>query len=237
MSRAFADFFPTAPSVLQEKKKRQAAQQHERRSAHPGPANATLELASDGYSDGLTRSDQALSPLATTGGVTGNGISLDDNESVTEDLPNGIGSASSRMSDESSVFSSTKVQHTDHASSKPPISTTPLTIPSPSPRPSSPKSLLPKSQEHSTLRTQTLAYSEASSRPGIGASNSNTPVVSHASNPFIAGSKGKRIDYDPETDPKISSSDKKRRKPVYVEFNMLVCPKPLKMNVRSPNTN
>src|SRR5437773_10187986 len=106
MSRAsagFADFFPTAPSVLQQKQK-QAAKQRQRTRPKPveppvpvpiHPETVTATAASVQY-------ELVENSTLVNGGSVGAGGSgdqgtpaQDDNESVQGDILNGVGSASS----------------------------------------------------------------------------------------------------------------------------------------------
>jgi [histone H3]-lysine4 N-trimethyltransferase SETD1 len=233
-SGSFADFFPSAPSVLQQKRKRGA---HDRHAKSPTHANAS----------------SCLTPPTTAGGPReqrhvphaevvpkqeleqeGKGSSPEDNElrrRDTGDLLNGVGSASSLTSTASSVFSSNNngsatVGYKGLASDLHAL--TPITNAESSPpgKALSPrlanayleKVSLARSTNHDRREKDGIARGAATITP-----NSTPPQVRLQARPGPGEVKGFKTTYDPELDPKLSSKDKKKAKVRRETFGQEVC--------------
>ena len=237
MSRAlkgFADFFPTAPSVLQQKRSKTA--QHRKRpkssvveepavhefsqSTHVDTANAHVERPL--IANGIHRGDITTEPSPVT---------QEEIESIQGDLLNGAGSASS-SSTTSSVFSSH--HRTDVVSNTNGgillATLTPLTNTDSSPpgrNDSPPKCAkqipITSVNVHNEAAPVFLTHTDMDQIPAT-----LTPISSPGSGPSQARPgrgepKGTKAIYDPELDKKLSSKDKKSRKVQYVTFGEEVC--------------
>ncbi|MCJ1377405.1 histone methyltransferase set1 [Xylographa soralifera] len=228
-SKGFADFFPTAPSVLQQKRTKTA--QHRKRpkpsaaeepvaheisqSTHVNTGNADVEHPF--ATNGIHRGDTTTEPSP---------VIQEETESIQGDLLNGVGSASS-SSTTSSVFSNhhpTEVISNGNGGIL--LATlTPLTNTDSSPpgRNDSP----PKRAKQPPLSSINV-HNEAP--PVLPAhtdmeqmSPALTPISSPGSGPSQARpgrgeAKGTKATYDPELDKKLSSKDKKSRKVQYTTF-------------------
>ena len=234
-SKGFADFFPTAPSVLQQKRTKTA--QHRKRSKPPAAeeepvayeisqsANANPENADVGHrlvTNGIHRGDLTTEPSLVT---------QEETEFIHGDLLNAAGSASS-SSTTSSVFS---IQHPTEVISNGNgglllATLTPLTNTDSSPpgRKNSPpdraKQLpLTSINVHSEAPPVLPAHADIEQM-----SAALTPINSPGSGPLQARPrrgepKGTKAVYDPELDKKLSSKDKKSRKVQYTTFGEEVC--------------
>jgi histone-lysine N-methyltransferase SETD1 len=229
MSRAFADFFPTAPSVLQQKK-RQAAQIKERNpsvSSSDTLLKPSIEVVGDSPSDEVANAQLATSTDVPMTDVN-NGVKTEDAESILGDPIHTVGSASSHTSTGSSVFSSTA--HAKHTlpESRVSQSHTPLTTTSSSPASLTPNPYsfrsLDRKESKSDNTTQLTVTHQDTSRATDGRDATPKPDTNAGVRP--AGAKGKILTYDPETDNNLSSSDKKRRKPIYEDFGLKEGPAP-----------
>lgn len=235
MSRAsagFADFFPTAPSVLQQKHKQaELERQRARKKAvlsHPAPGTHV--------DPGLVPSlDLTHEGVMVNGGVPGggrehqHGSSQDDNESVQGDILNGVGSASSHTSTASSIFSGTNnvltgshlgVQSSTHT-------LTPLTNTESSPpeRINSPSMSKPtyadRSDDQSTRVSSLVKVPDIAPRERLRMMALLEPRLRVQPPPGQA--KGMICTYDPELDKTLSSKERKKLKPIYREFGLEVC--------------
>ena len=221
-SKGFADFFPTAPSVLQQKRSKAA---QNRRRLEPEPVNdpnATYvpiarPAPSDGEGDIINGVQNGAARIGPTSAVQ------EDNDLVQGDLLNEVASASS-TSTSSSIFSTSHralgmAHPTDHHTS---TSLTPLTNLDSSPPANnhySPKGkynceivasggTLRRSPFHEPLhnafQTRTPDYTplqkKCQARPGRGEI------------------KGAKIKYDPERDKKLTSKERKGRVAEYTNF-------------------
>ena len=232
-SKGFADFFPTAPSVLQQKKSRSAQEKKRQSSTSSTPLPSTLvhtsperssatakkgDRRTGAHSTGVSR-DQSVSDTFQTG--------QDESESVQGDLLNGVGSASS-SSTVSSVFDAQARQH-DASQQKPNHQSelTPLTA-TDSSSPGTHKSPVPiKPESSSTLRPDFVPQAAKSAIPP--ASNGMVMATAFSGGdgvrPGSGQIKGVKATYDPELDKTISSKERRNRRPVY---------KDIKSDVRSP---
>jgi len=236
MSRSagsFADFFPAAPSVIQQKQKK-AALGHQQRK----PRSSESSRAEDNHVNGSSRSPH---PTATQPSLARLAASLTDHAADDEDksqlngelrdMLDGVGSASSLNSVVSSVFSNSAptenaMHHTTGIGS---LALTPLTIVE-----SSPPEKAPSPQKDAIKPTKSLTNGGASS--GRQESD-NAAAISHTNaaiertrfhkrllpRPGTGKVKGVRTVYDPELDHKLATKDKKTVKPRYKQFGEEVC--------------
>lgn len=224
-SKGFADFFPTAPSVLQQK--RSKAAQFRRRTKSP-PANKHKILnESPGLSGPPNQQTEAV-PL--TNGLHHGGTRAELTAPVQEeiecapgDLLNGVGSASS-TSTASSIFSTNHhVANMAHPNgTRHSTSLTPLTTADSSP----PANTLDSPQqrrirergnyEHESGRSP--AHSEVqTTHPFLQQSYAEPPTQAHA-RPGRGEIKGIKVLYDPDLDKKLTSKERKSRRVQYRDF-------------------
>ena len=227
-SKGFADFFPTAPSVLQQKRSR-AAQDRKRAKSKPvGEPDAAR-----GSSKSVERAsiDSRPGGAAHANGVNGEDVSadassmtLEENESTHGDLLNGVGSASS-TSTVSSVFSTshraTGMAHqtgTHNATALTPLTNTDSSPPG--------KGMSPpynRVNHHHTDMVPSVS-SRSPMQPGAAPI---TEALTPINTPPLAGSqvqsssreiKGYKAIYDPDLDKKLSSRERKTLKVKYKAF-------------------
>lgn len=224
-SKGFADFFPTAPSVLQQK--RSKAAQNRRRPKSPSfgqshisnvpkstPASADGETEGDIVSNGARNVEARIDPIC---------IVQEENESVQGDLLNGVGSASS-TSTSSSIFSTSHRALGMAHPNEPHTSTslTPLTNVDSSP-PSNPLNSPRRKRIHemaasvgsttrSPMQEQTRSASEVQT-PNLRPHQSRAQA-----RPGRGEIKGLKIVYDPDLDKSLNPKEKKSRKVQYQHF-------------------
>ncbi|KAI9841163.1 MAG: histone methyltransferase set1 [Sclerophora amabilis] len=232
MSRAgFADFFPTAPSVLQQKNK-QAARERQRvkatRPVEPPPAVATspaeVQAPPSTRDDGVGASTVANG--AGANGYHSSAAAQDDSESVQGDLLNGVGSASSHTSTVSSVFSAANPPPTNsgYTNLSGAHALTPLTNTESSPPEKPPSSPSAKSTCRQPVSEEYQNYGSLPAEPSSGEGPSAITPVQTPPPPRIqmrpTGNevKGSKCTYDPELDKSLTSKEKKKLKPAYKEF-------------------
>ena len=233
-SKGFADFFPTAPSVLQQKRTKTA--QHRKR---PKPSAAEEPVAHDiSQSTHVNTGNVDVEHPLVTNGIYRTDTTTEpspaiqeETESIQGDLLNGVGSASS-SSTASSVFSNhhpteaisngnggillatlTPLTNTDSSppgrTDSPPkrakqLSLTSINVPSEAP---------PVLPAHTDMEQMSAALTPISS-PRSGPSQAR---------PGRGEPKGTKALYDPELDKKLNSKDKKSRKVQYTTFGEEVC--------------
>ncbi|MCJ1477942.1 histone methyltransferase set1 [Lambiella insularis] len=230
-SKGFADFFPTAPSVIQQKRSRTV--QHRKRpksSADEEPSSSALSASVHVNTENAAPSGP---PLANGTRIEGTVTepsppTQEELESIQGDLLNGVGSASS-SSTTSSVFSSHNhangPSHGNGNRGHLLATLTPLTNidSSPPARNKSPPALTKK-----TSHTGAHGHSDALSALPVDTeielfSTTLTPISSpgsHHSNarPGKGEPKGVRTVYDPDLDKKLTTKEKKGRKAQFVTF-------------------
>lgn len=208
----FADFFPTAPSVLQQRKSSKTAQQRPKSRADvkeepPGDASnksctGRLPIQDDNPSAPKPAKNAAARIKPNT---------TDETESFPGDLLNGAGSTSS-TSTASSVFSSNQPPATMTFSHGNPLhALTPITNSESSP----PEKLTSPLQEADpgVDKDVKVALPSATMTP------IQTPPSLHLSaRPSGLVVKGCKATYDPELDKKTPSKDKRKLKAQYVDF-------------------
>ena len=249
MSRAsagFADFFPTAPWVLQQKQRRAAIDRQQSRSksnAKPTPTGAPADA--DVVSTTTTPPPPLASAKPTTAagsrggsGAPGGNPSgevnkpephahvADDNDSLQGDLLNAVGSASSHASTVSSVFSGphqlsagASLGRPSHANAS-----TPLTNAESSPQDHACNS--PRSKSASMARAMNAQQDEALRKDHSPAGPPTRVQLIRQQARDLGGSvQGEICTYDPELDKKLSSKERRKTKPVYRQFGSEVgCP-------------
>lgn len=245
MSRAsagFADFFPTAPSVLERKRKQASLERQQARSQTVGAQKVARTDAGPVSLLPAAAPEHARGTISPSGGVLGGrdvdkteqqAPPQDDNDSVQGDLLNGVGSASSHASTVSSIFSGSN--HVPTGSNAGVLSNaqtlTPLTNTESSPplRNGSP----PYSKSVSDARA--LRDDPEDCRPFANATaeislNPVVPVAPEHAQVYardLGGPiKGETCTYDPELDKKLSSRERRKIKPVYRRLGAEVCSPP-----------
>lgn len=219
-SKGFADFFPTAPSVVAQKRSKAAQTRKQPRSPGAGEDSVVrASLASHALSE------SKIEPVPIVNGISHEparnphySLSTEETDNGAGDLLNGVGSASS-TSTSSSVFSNSyhprsNAPRNGHGSS---TSLTPMTVVDSSPPNNghgSPerKDVLylsmsrttqkPSSQVETTQTVNTLSLGQKQARPGNGEV------------------KGCRVVHDPDL---VPSKDRKKQKVQYETFGERVC--------------
>lgn len=226
-SKGYADFFPTAPSVLQQK--RFKAAQLRRRPKSP-PVSESKPSSSSSLSTA-----QPEKPAPPNGGdygrlgVENTSTTQDESESVPGDLLNGVGSASS-TSTTSSIFSTGHSAiyrpHTSDAQKS--TSLTPLTTADSSPPPTSSgspnNSRLPNGLSQGTKSNRSPSRRKDMDVPVASVSKFLRPLKRLQARPGAGEAKGLRVVYDPDLDKKLSSKERKSRQPQYEPFGQEVSP-------------
>ncbi|KAL8673699.1 MAG: hypothetical protein Q9168_001860 [Polycauliona sp. 1 TL-2023] len=226
-SKGFADFFPTAPSVLQRKRSRVAEPAH-RLPSPAAPARSPAHPSSGDSRAGQLGAERAqcrgLGPKADLASAPPHPVH-EETECTHGDLLNGVGSASS-TSTVSSVFSAHThaLTHSNQHGSHQSATWTPLTNVD-----ASPSQDIMDSPHRNPLPTEkhSIAYSNAShSRADHQKDRTLLDSVKHQLDrhfqalPVKGEVKGERITYDPCLDSKIKNDkvQKRDRKPRYVRF-------------------
>lgn len=223
-SKGFADFFPTAPSVLQQK--RSKAAQNRRRpepesvSGHkithvpvapPAPSNGESE---GDHINGVQNDEARIGPTSAV---------QEDHDCLQGDLLNEVASASS-TSTSSSVFSTGHralgmAHQSDHHNS---TSLTPLTNLDSSP-PANNLSWPKRKHNHEMAVSASISRKSPLHESLQTASQTRTP--DHTSlqkrcraRPSKGEIKGAKIKYDPDHDKKLTSKERKNRTAEYTNF-------------------
>lgn len=229
-SKGFADFFPTAPSVLQRKRSRVVESRRDPVSAAAGSNSPQRRPSASSYvGNSVTEKDHNRSsrPKADSDPTLSHALH-EETDLAQGDLLNGVGSASS-TSTVSSVFSASNRmpnsarQNGAHQST----SWTPLTQVDASPSRDamdSPK----RDQSHRVGGYPALCDAHNTPEPhgklnkASGAETRDS--ASHPSaRPGQGEIKGERIKYDPELDKKLSKKDMRITKAIWEDFGQTVC--------------
>jgi histone-lysine N-methyltransferase SETD1 len=223
-AKGFADFFPTAPSVLQQK--RAKAAQLRRRPESPSTRESNPSAASPlPTASPKARPDKVALPSGEDCGSLCEHVSAiqDESECVPGDLLNGVGSASS-TSTVSSIFSTSQtaayMAHPNEAHKS--TSLTPLTTADSSPPPNPLGS--PKNPRHlhgpAPGRKSTLspARGKVGETPVASGLQIPHPPSRLQARPAAGEVKGLKIIYDPDLDKKLASKERKSRQPKYETF-------------------
>ena len=234
-SKGFADFFPTAPSVLQQKRSKAS----EDRGRHYSIANTashsshapSAARASFGGGEGegstLIKRNDGINNAAI------NSIHHEENEYTNGDVSHEVGSASS-TSTTSSVFSASRkeVGIANHNGVHNATSLTPLTNIDSSPRasgmPSSPKRttqdkratarLPPRSPLPGRLEENVDSRMETASTPDSVESERTSPPTGPQARPGKGEVKGYKIVFDPDADKSLKGKEKRNRTAEYKPF-------------------
>ncbi|KAL8807519.1 MAG: hypothetical protein Q9182_000684 [Xanthomendoza sp. 2 TL-2023] len=242
-SKGFADFFPTAPSVLKRKRSRAAESRREIPFPAAGRGSPPYRPTEGIQSKKCTpEGDHVLISISK-----GNSAPLahqEENDCSQGDLLNGVGSASS-TSTASSVFSaSNQVLNKSHQhESHQPTSWTPLTHVD-----ASPSGDAMDSPRRHHLGTETASAKQLNGGPTTGAHSDNKPSSDTASKqlkrdyqarPGKGEVKGEKIIYDPYLDAKIKNdkNEKHKRKPKYARFGQMVRGQPNDLDDERPSTD
>lgn len=187
-SKGFADFFPTAPSVLQQKKSRttQERSRHEP-SNHSSSSSSRREQASNSH-HGTTRPSSDFASRA-----------LKHEDKNPSDVRNGIGSTSS-ASTTSTTFDTRKARSSEHTPLSHVDSASPAHGKSPSQQQRQENASTPRKHQDVEPESKSQIFQSRQARPGKGQV------------------KGVKTKYDPELDRTISSKEKRQRKPVYEDI-------------------
>lgn len=225
----FAKFFPTAPSVLQQKKSRSKVSQEKRQvssaafAATRGAASAPDLIANSSTRDGVGGEESFAATVNGNANFAGMNSTLqDESENGQGDLLNGVGSASS-TSTISSVFSATNQPASMATYGAAQSFPTPLTTTDSSPsgkavspppvnkfRATSPPEVMPQRSEVAVE----LGPISPTHTALLGAP---LPSRIHARAPGRE-IKGCKAVYDPELDKKLSSKERRSRKVQYRDF-------------------
>ncbi|KAI9810506.1 MAG: histone methyltransferase set1 [Phylliscum demangeonii] len=242
MSRAaagFADFFPTAPAVLQQKQRlrhRQAVLERQRAKTKAddhlrapvaeshSPTPATTALPAPAALSHPEPPSQGR-PGAGRSRLDGPSPAVEEYEPLQGDLLNGVGSASSHTSTASSIFS------TLAAGSAPGLVSTALALTPLTNTESSPPGQS-SSPPFSNAAVAALKYGLRLDEPLFPTPLSNNlPTKDEGQAQLSSGRRrfarlfkrpvqGSKCTYDPELDKTITSKDRRKTKPVYEDFRL-----------------
>ena len=214
-SKGFADFFPTAPSVLQQKRSRHKESEKTKRPASPPPRHRSTHNTDHS-------SPTSQEPRFINGERQGScdntektPRSIDDIGVINGDLLNGVGSASS-TSTTSSLFDTSRAATNVNGEGQISKSLTPLTNVDLSP-PGYTSSMYADrkhgSSDHRKPHHEDAALKSKTRHNNAGASAVSTFTTAAISTPGLGKveSKGERLVYDPELDRKLDR-DRSRRK-------------------------
>lgn len=238
-SKGFADFFPTAPSVLQQKRSKASQDRRRHQSPSAGQPCSSSALSappapSDGESEGVTiangTSDGHFNSVPTS-------LTHEENDIVNSDIAHEVGSTSS-TSTTSSIFSAVNrdPSMTHHDGPHKSTSLTPLTNTDSSPRANGNNSP-PKRRIHDEyLSVGNLALSPprdqlegASIYRGLDYARAQLPTALSA-RPGKGVVKGFKADYDPDLDKTLKGKEKRSRQVQYIRFGEEVCLIPIPNN-------
>lgn len=222
---SFADFFPAAPSVIQQKQKKAALDRQQRKSRSSEPTRADDALTNGSTFSPHSSVPQSLMQYAAT--FPQNPSDQDDRDPLNGelgDMLNGVGSASSLNSVGSSIFSNPvhneNGQHRGTGLGS--LTLTPLTTHESSPpeKMSSPdkclvNSIKPHLNGGGFRNSNESVTATAIEQPGIAAVPSNNPIQAR---PGPGQAKGQRASYDPELDFHTTSKERRKGKPKYKKF-------------------
>lgn len=223
-SKGFADFFPTAPSVLQQKRSKFSQERRTHRSSPVGrsqhsystpapPASSDVEPQGGVAITGLTDGELAAMPRSLT---------QEDNECANGDIANEVGSASS-TSTASSIFSAGQRDINTIHQSGPHKSTslTPLTNVDSSPRANG-ISYSPKRSTHDQHPLSTHALKSPSSVHLSESNHVDFELRSSSRRPQARPGKGEikgfKAVYDPDLDKSLRGKEKKSRQAQFQPF-------------------
>jgi len=223
-SKGFADFFPTAPSVLQQKRSKASQDRRTHLSSFAGLSQPLQTLlappaSSDGDAQGSTPANELPNGEFHTMPPS---LTHEESDRVTADIAHEVGSASS-TSTASSMFSAGHreanmvYRHGPHKSS----SLTPLTNVDSSPRANGMSSPHKRSTYDQHLSSTNLPKSPTSSH--MSDSHASGPDLTPLSSglqarPGRGEIKGFKARYDPDLDKNLRGKEKKSRQVQYEPF-------------------
>ena len=212
----FADFFPNAPSVIQQRKSTKSLDHSRDRSeaSEDHTSYAQSKYSTSRQSAGLQITNSQRDSRREHGGQTnGAHASSEDLEPLNGDLLNGVGSASST----STVFS---VFSSGVANSNMPVTNgahfntlTPLTNSDGSPR----GKVMSPSIDSANQTATVLNHVDLRPHSSALTPQHTPPSRSMARDPSLTN-KGTKCVYDPELDKAISSRDKRKMRATFAEF-------------------
>lgn len=220
----FADFFPSAPSVIQQRKSSKLLDNDKVRPNH------SSERVEDAHNkDGLVRVSLTSSATVTTTIATHASTKVDnlpklnnslhnseESDSFAGDLLNGVGSASS-SSTASSVFSASLANGTMPGSNHLAFTTlTPLTT---SDSPPNVKLMSPTADSVSQIVTNGN-HTNSTSQHGSMTPLYTPPTHRRTARDLGLHVKGSRCTYDPELDKNLNTKDKRKAKAQYEDFGL-----------------
>lgn len=219
MSRAagsFAGFFPSAPSVQQQKRKRAAADRDK-----PDTASTVADAAADSPRDSCPPPQDGHHKRRRTSTFTQDREDRDLLNGEAGDLLNGIVGSASSTSTVSSVFSSGALgaMSSQPVAGASPHTQTPLTVPESSPRRRSVSPRQNKPHDAAPLVNGNCASPSKSSHENEGLLvvdqvMSFSPQERIQVRPGPGEVKGERVFYDPQLDPKYRKLLKEEREGV-----------------------
>ena len=226
MSRSnknFADFFPTAPSVLQQKRSKPFQPSRDSPSHNPREHHAVnAPLAQPATSNGSTKPAHLPN---TAKPVSRNTNSRDDHDGGQADIVHEVGSASSTSTGAESVFSvhqKSSVAAQQNGAQKS-TSLTPLTNADSSPRPNG-IHLSPKRMPTENIYALGFSPGSPSAESLSNDTSSNLGRTPQQNRPQARPGKGEikgyKIVYDPTFD---KDKKKKNREPEFQGFGLEVC--------------
>ncbi|KAI9838780.1 MAG: histone methyltransferase set1 [Thelocarpon superellum] len=241
MSRAaagFADFFPTAPSVLQQKHK-QATKDRQRAKSkplEPWPVASTPSSDLGGPAATAPADDLRPAPPAAGAGAGPWPEPLpgahEDHDLPQGDLLNGVGSASSHTSTVSSIFSGANLPSATSAlgAVAHPHALTPLTNSESSPpgrletppdgKASYPKGLTSHGPYQAPPSTESYARDANGVPTPLPSTPSSPPPVRRQARPPGREKKGEVCTYDPELDRTLTSKERRKLLPTYRDIGV-----------------
>ena len=234
-SKGFADFFPTAPSVLQQKRSKASEDRGRHYStvntaSHTSHAPSATRASSGGEGEGSTLTKRRNDGDNNT---TINSIPHEENEYPNGDVTHEVGSASS-TSTTSSVFSGSRKEANiaNHNGVHNSTSLTPLTNIDSSPRAngmtSPPKRTTPDKRATDRLPPRSplpgrleesvdSRIEEASTPDSIDSERTSAPTGPQA-RPGRGEVKGYKIVFDPDADKSLKGKEKRNRTAEYKPF-------------------
>ena len=228
-SKGFADFFPTAPSVIQQKKRsNRAALQKKKEGLSESDhteAGPPVEAAPASQDHGRPSKSSPPHKSPEEGNLTDQNPALHyDSDTAQADMLNGVGSASS-TSTISSVFSShhQNLDTSSHEKTQQLPTLTPLTNTDSSPP------MLNKTPPHDKRNAPAMEVDLAARTPESQHIAPTPEALTPVSSPKLSQSKshaggtqedvmGFKMVYDPELDKKLSSKERRSRKAITKPF-------------------
>lgn len=220
----FADFFPSAPSVIQQRKSSKLLDNDKLRLNHSGERVEDAPNKDGPVRVSLTSPAAAISTTAVHSStkvdnfpkLNNSLLNQEETEPFAGDLLNGVGSASS-SSTASSVFSATLANATMPGSNHLAFTTlTPLTT---SDSPPNMKLMSPTTDSVSQLVTDGN-HANSTSQHGAMTPLYTPPTHRRTARDLTLHVKGSKCTYDPELDKNLNTKDKRRLKAQFEDFGL-----------------